>query len=289
MNGQDDIHRRISLIRSTFQEGQTAVSKIDDLNQLYVFLDSFPPEFRSVAWEGASMELALSDFSKGDNLHDWLPFRDGPGKIHSTQIHIGLGWALAQEKRAPFSFMETTDPLTAFRILDGMGYYDGVFRRKETLRNPKGPEHIPGKYRQGYDMGLGRSLWYNCMGDAARIPELVSQFSSVRHSDLWRGIGVACTYVGGFNEDALSDLTTLAAEYQIKLASGAALVARARLQAGSLTSYTELACQIWCGCNAEEAKTLTVKSELSVASNPEEVFSSWISNIESKLRERSMR
>ncbi len=278
MSTTDAIQKNIATIRNTFQLGQQAATAMPEPGHCWTLLEALPPEFRSVAYEGASMEIALSDLSRDKTLTNWLLFKEGSGKNHSTQVHIGLGWALAQERLAPFPFLELSEPLSSFRILDGMGYYDGIFRRKETLRNPEGPTEIPLPYLQAYDMGLGRSLWYNCAADLSRLPELINAFARTRHADLWRGVGVACTYVGGCNATDLLELQALGANVSGQLAAGAALVARARIQAGLLTPDTELACHILCGCSAMEANQHTQRAEVMDAA--ENRFGRWMKKME---------
>ncbi len=275
-----DVVPRMERIKAIFQEGQHISSIEEDLAILMKHLENTELEFRSVAYEGASMGLALTDLCKGGALNRWRSFMEGPGADHSTQIHVGLGWALAQQLISISPFIKTLHPLSAFRVLDGWGYYDGLFRSRQTVYNNQNrSEKIPAEYFHAFDQGVGRSLWYRCKADLPKISEQIENFTATRHPDLWRGIGIACAYVGGCDKITLEEISRAAANHKRHLAIGSALAARARIHSKSITQDAELACRIWCNCSASEAMSLTIKAEPTIVLNQESLFNTWISNI----------
>src|SRR5687767_13254631 len=84
-------------IKVIFQGAQENASKLQDISDLIKQLETTEKEFLSVAYEGAAMELALMDLSKGDSISVWRTFLDASEK-HSPQVYIGMGWAVAKEK-----------------------------------------------------------------------------------------------------------------------------------------------------------------------------------------------
>ncbi|MBL0272347.1 MAG: DUF1702 family protein [Chitinophagaceae bacterium] len=89
-----------------------------------------------------------------------------------------------------------------------MGYYAGLFKGRRTIKNQLVPDGIGAQELQGFDQGLGRRLWYNARGEVKEVARLIQTFTSTRHPDLWRGIGIACGYVGGNQQENLELLLT---------------------------------------------------------------------------------
>jgi hypothetical protein len=283
MNPQTDIGQRIERIREIFQQAHAFSTGQEDLSLLVMQLENTEMAYRSIAYEAASMVMALRDFSNGNGLTRWRSFLEGPAAPHAAQAHAGLGWAMAQQRIPLTPTLETLEPLMRFRMLDGWGYYNGIFRQRQTIGSQPFPSDFETRFAPGFDQGVGRSLWYNCKGDWAGIPESIAQFSVSRHSDLWRGIGIAASYVGGCNEFILRELFSLSHPYQTQLSVGAALVARTRNTANTDTPDIELACQVWCRRPARTASGITVNAEPSLAADPNDAYLIWISNIGEKL------
>jgi hypothetical protein len=259
MNAAGHITSRMEIIRNGFQHGKAAASETKDPDQLMKILAEDHSEFRSVVYEGASMELALQGFADG-SMQRWKLFLENT-KEHSAQIFIGLGWAIAQEKITELSFTNDLDQNMMFRSWDGSGYFDAVFRQRQTIKNQNRLEYIPEKNYHEYDQGMGRSLWYIVKGEALKLPEMIALFDESRHPDLWRGIGIACSYVGGFDETILKSLSSLAGKHHKQLGVGAAMVAKSRILANCFTDDIETACNYWCGKKAIEAMNVLVKVE----------------------------
>lgn len=280
----NDIAHRLERITEIFKRAQQISYVEEDLTTIIEHLDSADFEFRSIAYEGASMGLGLRDLAEGADFPRWRYLMEGPGADHNVQVHLGLGWAFANRRISPSAFIKTLDPLLSFRIWDGWGHYDGIMRSRLSINSHKRSEEIQEKYFHAYDRGLGRSLWYRCKGDYTQISDTIAGFSAERHQDLWMGIGTACTYIGGFEEITLKELASSAAGHHLQLAKGTVMAAMTRIQAKTHNPYTEMACRIWCNCSATEAMQITLKAEPSFALNPDCVFEVWLSQIEFKLQ-----
>lgn len=281
------IESRMENIRTIFQDGKNFAGDCDDIDTLVKHLENLDPpperpfsragEFRSVAYEGASMSLALKDFSAGNTLQLWNALLNN-SQQHAGQVHIGLGWAIAEAKPGDLSFMKTINPKLEFRVWDGCGYYDGIFRQRQTIQNQTRQEYVSEKNFRAYDEGVGRSVWYNCKGVAAKVADMIQTFSSSRHPDLWRGVGIACSYVGGSDENILRKLFSSAQKNSVQLSIGAAMVAKSRTHANSITKDIELACNVWYNLSVQGAMLLAVKTESSADS-----FESFISKMETEI------
>ena len=273
---------KMDKIRMIFEYGKNIASIQKDSAILKRELNKTDIEFRSVGYEGASMAIALEDLSKGDTLNNWNLFLQNNSE-HSTQLYIGLGWALAQQRKYSLAELKSFSPLMLVKVMDGSGYYDAVFRQRQTNKNQIVPDDIIQNGLFGYYQGIGRSLWYGSKGEVARIPEMISVFPAEYHSDLWRGVGIACSYVGGCDEIDLKTLFSLSLNNYKQLAIGAALVARSRIQAKTITIDIELNCRIWCNFSPEEAMQLTISTEPVSVLKTEDSFILWIKNMEKEF------
>lgn len=282
MDYEKEISFRIEKIKSIFQEAKEFGSSEKNLDVLIDYLERTENEFRSIAYEGASMTIALMDLEQKNTLNVWYTFNDRAAK-HTAQTHAGLGWALAQQNRSALPFLESLAPLLRFRVIDGCGYYDGIFRQRQSIKGQKIPEELNKTMLQAYDQGIGRSLWYACKGDLKKLEELISLFPTDRHAALWIGIGVASAYVGGCDENLLNALFSASQKHQAQLATGAILAARARVQAKAITTDVELACRVWCRTSAQNALLLTIEAEPDLSANATDAYFLWLTQIENKL------
>jgi len=282
MADENQIGKQILKIRTIFQNVQDFFANNSDRSHLIDHLESSENEFRSVAYEAASMELAIADLSGGTELKNWQLFAQKNSVKHSAQIHAGLGWALAQQNKPLFEIPEKIIPLERGRVLDGYGYYDGMFRQRQTIKNKKIPEGIDSVSLHAYDQGVGRSLWYISQGETDKLKSMITVFPATRHPALWRGIGVATAYVGGFNETDLNSVFSLASDNQVSLMIGICLAARARSKAGAMTHDTEMACNICCKMSATKAAELTIKAEPDT--HDANAYAGWMLNVEKALR-----
>lgn len=196
------IAERIDLIVSTFQKGRELEASASSMDELTSDLNKIEPRYRSVGFEGASMGIAIS------KKFDWAEFLERANQ-HSTQIHIGLGWAIGEKDWNIAESLKPIDPEMRTKVLDGVGYWFGLFRRRLTIRTHGIPEQITPEFQSGFDNGVGRSIWYISKGDPEMANKIINSFPEERRADLWFGIGVASTYVGGCSEDLTSELKAL--------------------------------------------------------------------------------
>ena len=284
MSMQSRIESRMEKIRGIFQFGMSVSINEESMELLDAQLKTIENEFRSIGYEAAAMSLALKDLAGNKTFNRWKSFMQGAGAKHLTQVHVGLGWAIAQQQAFAPAFIKTLDPLMQCRVMDGYGYYEGVFRKRKTIWDMQVPKAFDSSLLHGYDQGVGRSIWYFCKGECSKIAVTVAAFPSYRHEDLWRGIGIACAYVGGYDETLLKQLSILSSTHSAQLAIGAALVARTRAEANSHTRYINMACLAWCDCSAEQAMEITVKTQPSVNHKASDACGAWVLNIEKALK-----
>ncbi len=265
--------QKMEYIREVFQAAKSFCSMERDLQKIVAFCEHAQSEFTSIAYEAASMQIALRDFADNNALQNWKHFTDELAKPHAAQIYAGLGWAVAQEVLESEAIIEDLPELLRYRVLDGCGYYDGTFRNRQTVRMKAVPTYISEKALPAYYQGLGRSLWYISKGDAAKTNELLLGFPAVQHAAMWRGVGIAVAYVGGCDEATLNELKIVADNFLPKLKCGIALAARSRVQAASVTDDAELCTRIICNCSAAEATQLTIDTEC-------DDYFQWLNSIE---------
>jgi hypothetical protein len=123
-----------------------------------------------------------------------------------------------------------------------------------------------------YDQGIGRSIWYAEKADINKIRSKIETFATGRHADLWRGVGIAVAYVGGCDDEDLKTLFRYASADCSQLACGAALAARSRTRANSMTDDTDRCSRLWFEL---AAGTDTIANE--------NVYCDWIKQIEETL------
>jgi enediyne biosynthesis protein E3 len=257
-------------IKGVFLETQLFCATHDDMPALVVYLGQAEKEFSSIAYESASMAIALRGFEDGTFPNAWLLFVNGPAAAHQAQVYVGLGWAIAKSN---LSFLTTVEKLNSrfyFRIADGCGYYDGSFKRRQTITNQQLPGYLPVTAMPMYDQGVGRSIWYTEKADIHAIHSKVETFAAERHADLWRGIGIAVAYVGGCSDADLKTLFQYAAANGYQLACGAALAARSRTMANTMTADTDRCSRLWYSLTADDVKKGTI-------------YFDWIQEIEERL------
>lgn len=270
-------------IQAVFLDTQLFYATHDSMPALIEYLDNTDPEFSSIAYESASMLIAINDIEACTFPTGWLTFADGPALPHKAQVYVGLGWAIA---KLNLPFLETLNKLEThiyFRIADGCGYYDGSFRRRQTVLSQQLPFNIPVEALPMYDQGVGRSIWYTAKTDIAKIRSMIETFPANRQPDLWRGIGIAVAYVGGCSETELKTLWQYAGISGLQLAIGAALAARSRIQANTITADTDRCSRLWFTLVASDTKLIAFKPGEHANEKTEMTYLSWIDQIEAYL------
>ncbi|MCB9205183.1 MAG: DUF1702 family protein [Flavobacteriales bacterium] len=208
------IAENIETVVATFQKGRALGEQELDLDELIGELNMFEPRYRSVAFEGASMGVALAN-----SMETWKVYTEKTSK-HATQVHIGLGWAIAEGQLNLDSTLSEIEPEMQVKVLDGFGYWNGLFQRRATIRTQQIPENITPEYQAGFDQGVGRAIWYTTKGEVDKVANIINHFSEDRRPNLWQGIGVASTYVGGCSDELIAELKSAAGEFKTNLEKG---------------------------------------------------------------------
>ena len=279
----NEVSKRIERIRSIFLDTQLFYANDPTTGSLLNYLENTEPQFRSIAYESASMAIALKDLEKDHALNTWIFFASGPALAHKAQVYVGLGWAISKLNLPFLTVIKKIETRYYHRIADGCGYYDGSFKQRQTVLSQLHPVYLPEEALPIYDQGIGRSLWYTSNADINKIRDKIDRFPANRQAALWRGIGIAVAYVGGCEDDALFTLLQYAGNNRIQLACGAALVARSRMEANTMTVDTDHCSRLWFNHTAaDENIFLTEKPDPATIGN-EEVYFNWITQIEDGL------
>ncbi len=267
-----EVLQRIERIKSVFLETQLFYVSNDDIESLTAYLENIPSEFRSIAYESASMAIAIKDLAHGGVLKNWLHYVSVPAKAHQAQVYVGLGWAIAKSNLLFLPVVEKIETRYYHRVADGCGYYDGSFRQRQTVLSQQIPAYLPEAAMPMYDQGVGRSLWYSCGADIDKVKTKIETFPRERQADLWRGIGIAVAYVGGCDDEYLKTLLKYAGANSIQLACGAALAARSRTMANTMTADTDRCSRLW----------FALTTDAAVIAN-EDAYCNWIKQMEETL------
>jgi hypothetical protein len=252
MNLQDNVSHRMDYIQKLFLDVERSVEKINDLKDITALLNEEPPEFRSVAYESASMVIALRELGTKKTLQSWKEFRQTCSTEHSFHTDIGLGWAFAKTDLQPDNFLKSVNPVVKWMVFDGIGYYHGLFKGRSSVKKKIIPSGVEGESIKGFDQGLGRRLWYITKGDVIDLLHLLQGFNATRHADLWRGAGIACGYVGGCQEDNLAYLSSASGAYNSQFKLGIMLAAMSRIASHSINEDVRTACRIVCNKTIEQ-------------------------------------
>jgi enediyne biosynthesis protein E3 len=281
MSEQSIILQRMEKIRFVFQHAMQFSSSNDD-DAIDAYLKNVEPEFRAVAFEGAAMSLALKDLHDRA-LIDWRALMRRSEQPYVPHVHVGLGWAIAKLKLPSLIFLDSIPPSMLFRVLDGHGYYDGIFRQVQTINNQSRPSSIESIHYDAYDQGVGRSLWYSAGGDVAGVGEAIRKFSADRQGALWRGVGIATAFVGGWDENMLGSLIENAGAHRRHLSFGAAMAIKARVATDTTGADTILACRILCNISVNNVNELIGGLESVSDEDTYPLFMSRLLQIETEL------
>ncbi|MBL4586486.1 MAG: DUF1702 family protein [Flavobacteriales bacterium] len=209
----EKIAENIETVVSTFQKGRALGESRISLDELIMELDKVEQRYRSVAYEGASMGVSIV---RDDG---WRAFR-AKSEAHSTQIHIGLGWAFAEQEWPIDKELHHVESEYRSKVLDGFGYWHGLFRIRLTIRTQTIPEVISTENLSNFDQGVGRAIWYISKGEVEKLLNIIGHFPEERKPNLWRGIGIASTYVDGCSEELISELKIASKEFNSEFEKG---------------------------------------------------------------------
>ncbi|HTQ78788.1 MAG TPA: DUF1702 family protein, partial [Thermoanaerobaculia bacterium] len=218
---------------------------------------NFRPHWLGFAFEGAGAARAAEDL-----LAPWPSRRlrtvlTGAGAEHDYIATVGAGLTLA---RLPWGlrcldrYMATVDPLLAWCVADGVGFYHGLFKHRTTVaRCAEPPARLSASTRQLFDAGLGRSLWWIGGASPERIGEAIARFPEARRPELWCGVGLASAYAGGVDAESLQRLLAQSGPYHADFRAGIPFACRLRQKARNPSALTDLAARLLLGCEADVA------------------------------------
>ncbi len=280
MSVENSVQGKMDTIQNTFLHVQDIFFESADWKRHVVELESTDIEFRSIAYESASMSIALEDLKQGEQLTHWLQFLNEAALAHATQVHVGLGWAFSQALKNPIDYLTELHPMSRYRVLDGYGYYEGIFRRRRSIVNHLKLQAEDTVASAALDQGIGRSIWYLNKGIIDDAKTMIEDFAPDRHKDLWRGLGIAIAYVGGCGEGLLHEILLKTDSYKTQLATGSVMALVSRDSAKYFSPDTELACKVWCQQSAEQILELnySIKSKLDL--NAADAYSNWLCQLE---------
>jgi enediyne biosynthesis protein E3 len=269
------IQEKIEKVISTFRSAQELAENLAH-DELIEKLNSYDPEFRSVAFEAASMAIAASDFQQSEIVQAslWKDFYSVHKVLYEVQLLTGFGWALASHQKKPADFLNQFDSLSAIRILDGYGYYYGLLRSRMCIADMQIPEDIHNDLQFAFDQGLGRRMWYIGKGDLERLMAMLKKFPEERKANLWRGIGTASAFVGGIDLKMYDELGRLSGNHKKQLTIGKLFAIRSRMQAKSITESIKIGCGTLTGFNLETAYQFTED-----AKQKSKNFKEWLSGM----------
>jgi hypothetical protein len=288
--GNTEAWRHLETVVLTALEGYHATLDSSKLELLVPRLNMVPLEMRSYAYEGAAMGLT--------GLDCMLPWKKrlqaymaGPGAPHIYMVHIGVGEALALLRRNPEPFIaRLKDRVICWLVMEGYGFHKGFFFSRRYIGEQVVPAYLSPYGRRIFDQGLGRSIWFLAGANVEDITATIAAFPVDRQADLWVGIGVACTYVGGVDRSTVEALQKASGPYEPQMAMGAAFVAKGRQLAGNPVPHTDMVCDILWGLIADQAADITTAAFRNLPTDePEPAFEILQQRILAEFAERTER
>ncbi|MBL4653347.1 MAG: DUF1702 family protein [Flavobacteriales bacterium] len=248
MTTQERIIERIDLVQAIFRDvsGRPMEKNYDEL---ILRLEETNSEFISLAYEAASYKIAVGCIN--GQFFRWSDFLNNYAEKHSVQVHIGLGWAVARVGGTLSEISNFIEERNIRYVADGCGFFYGTFKKGIAL-DKKEQHSTIGEYGSFFDEGLGRSLWYSTEGNLPEISNIISSFSENRQPDIWRGIGIAFTYAGGFDEETIDSLKRYSDKFIDQVETGVSSVVKTRLTAGTVSEYTKLVYRELCDSSVEK-------------------------------------
>jgi Protein of unknown function (DUF1702) len=264
MIGEDAVALKMEAIKEIAIQAQYDFATSDDLNAILQAIEQVDQEFRLVAYEAAAMMIAKKDFDEGIGIIRWKEFLKKINPIYAPHAYIGLGWTVAKTKKYSFPFVNDIPEQMKFRIMDGRGYFDGLFLARGSWMIKKHPMDITEIWIAPYYQGIGRSLLYHCNGSVAKVALIIKGFSPDRQQDLWRGVGIAVPVIGSFNKELLDYTFQTAFPNHPQLIVGAALAVKSRFQLKAMTDSCLLVSETWCNQSPQDCFLLIRKIEESI-------------------------
>jgi len=118
------------------------------------------------------------------------------------------------------------------------------------------------------------------------VADAVDGFAAERRSDLWAGVGLAVSYAGGGDTEALTYLQSRAGYHRAALAQGAVFAAAARIEGGNSVPHNDAACRVLCGMTADAASAIPIETRQNFPANSTEPdYEIWRRRIQTRISE----
>jgi enediyne biosynthesis protein E3 len=228
------------------------IAVTSSLFDLQVYLANLDPDLRFFGLEGAGTGVFARE-TRDPGAKGWMErFLEQTSPDHAIAFYTGCGMRLAMQGGDHTQVIQRFSSLDRWFVLNGLGFMRVLldFGRYRQEREP-----LAGLNRSEQriaDRGVGRACWFRGYGDVAAVAEKAHAFSVDRRPDVWQGVGVASTFAGGVEPEALVRLLALAAPYQAELAVGAVMSAGTRFNLGAVTHHTQRAAEILAGTSPEQ-------------------------------------
>ncbi|MDN5899303.1 MAG: DUF1702 family protein [Brachybacterium sp.] len=242
-------------VLQSLADGYNASLDAPSLEVLVPRLEAIEPALHGFAYEGAAMGLHVLDVL-APGKRRIANLLAGQGGRHKATVYVGVGMAAARLRRRPERMVRDLDPVLGWAAIDGYGFHEGFFARRRAIDNQVIPSHVTEIGRPVYDQGLGRSIWFSSAGQVDLVARIISSFPPYRRGDIWSGAAIACSFAGGADKAALSDVLTSASEHPEQVAWAAATAAWTRALAGNPTEHTDIACGVLAGLDSVTAARL---------------------------------
>lgn len=247
MESAGSVLENMNKIKLLFQEALSSYSWNGKEIEFKSNNDLLGSSFCSVAYEAVAMNFAQKDIESGNELlSEWKAYMHTFEDKYAAQIHVGLGWALAPQNVSSFDvFFKNVSPSYIPFVVDGIGYYDGIARQRRCIKNKMMNENLNSIYYEYYNQGVGRSIWYHSGGEISKAVEIIFQFPSERQVGLWRGVGTAFLFVGGFDDEMMTALLNFSGKNKLQFLTGVVLAIKSRCRMGLITKEAEKISKLW--------------------------------------------
>ena len=237
------VAERIENIALTFRSGQAIAQEEKEFDAIVARLNDLELDFRAVGYEGAAMALVMTRGTSITKYEKWWDPTLSPVPNYRDHLLMGYGWAMAATQLDVDRLNGEFQPMDRARILDGFGYYHGLFRKRQAVIGAQVPENLTSEQLHLFDRGLGRALWYIAKGDIQVALTLAGRFDESRQEALWTGIGLACTFVGGSSIEDLQNILEHISGRAIAFKTGIVLAYLARITTNSVDPFATAYCE----------------------------------------------
>jgi hypothetical protein len=249
--------RQLRLSSNAFISGYNTTLEVGLSHIILSELQSFDINLRGFAYEGVGMGLTMIDYTSFGKESKFQKFVD-ENPNYTSLAHIGAGFAISVLNKDIEKSLAPMDPMQRWWAMDGYGFYNGIFKWKQSVQKQFVPRKVTGYALRAFDRGLGRSIWFLFSADINRIVNELKKFPESRRADIWSGVGVASTYAGGVSEETLRNIKATAGSYASYVSLGSTQAASARYLANNIVEHNDLACSVYCGMSAENVAKLTI-------------------------------